>query len=131
MRGWHTKFDLAATVIEGVVFNHKHHFDMLSETLDTSKRIIATGGSMQSKVWAQLVADVFNREIVLSDTQESGARGIAMLAGVATGQFSSIQDAISKCVRVKGSVKPNPERVKLFADRYLNYRAEAKKLINV
>ena len=54
---------------------------MLSEKLDTSKRVVATGGSMKSDVWAQLAADVFNLEIQISDTQESGARGSAMLAG--------------------------------------------------
>ena len=94
-RGWHTQSDINASVIEGIVFNHKHHFDMLSEKVDTSGRIIATGGSMQSDIWAQLVADVFNRDIEISDADESGARGLAILAGVSQGIYSSIEDGIS------------------------------------
>ena len=104
---------------------------MLSEKLDTSKRIVATGGSMQSSVWAQLAADVFDREIEISNTQESGARGIAMLAGVATNTYATIEDAITKCVKIERTVKPNPERAKFFKDRYQQYRDEAKRIIKV
>jgi L-xylulokinase len=131
LKGWHTKYEVAASVMEGVVFNHKHHFDMLSEKLDTSKRIVATGGSMQSPVWAQLVADIFNREIELSDTQESGARGIALLAGVGVGTYKSIDDAISKSVRIKSVVKPSNKNKELYERRYKQYRAEAKRIIGV
>ncbi len=128
-RGWHTKADVSATVIEGIVFNHKHHFDMLSEKVDTSGRIVATGGSMQSEVWAQLVADIFNREIEISDADESGARGLAMLVGVATGIYSSIDDAVLKCVKTSRIYKPNAERVTFFAERYQRYREHAKDLV--
>jgi L-xylulokinase len=128
---WENKYEAAASVMEGVVFNHKHHFDMLSEKLDTSKRIVATGGSMQSPIWAQLVADIFNREIELSDTQESGARGIAILAGVSTGIYKSIEDAIKKCVGISSVVKPNQKRHQLFMDRYKQYRIEAKRITKV
>jgi L-xylulokinase len=131
IRGWHSKFDIAASVLEGIVFNHKHHFDILSEKLDTSKRIVATGGSMQSPVWSQLVADVFNREIELSDTQESGARGVALLAGVSIGKFNSVESAIKSAVRIKGTVKPNSERKMLFMNRYSQYRIESKRITGV
>ena len=130
-RGWHTKADIAASVIEGVVFNHKHHFDILSEKLDTSERLVATGGSMKSDVWAQLAADVFNLEIQIPDTQESGARGSAMLAGVATGIYSSISDAINKCVGIEKTIKPNKSRAEFLKNRYIQYRNEAKRVINV
>lgn len=130
-RGWHTKEDIAASVIEGVVFNHKHHFDMLSEKIATNKRIIATGGSMQSQVWAQLVADIFNSEIEISDTEESGARGVAMLVGVAHGIYSSIEDAITEAVGTHEVVTPNPNRIEFFQSRYEKYRAEAKRVIRV
>ena len=86
---------------------------------------------MQSPVWAQLAADVFDREIEISNTQESGARGIAMLAGVATNTYASIEVAITKCVKIERTVKPNPERAKFFKDRYQQYRDEAKRIIKV
>ena len=127
----YTKADIAASVIEGVVFNHKHHFDILSEKLDTSERLVATGGSMKSDVWAQLAADVFNLEIQIPDTQESGARGSAMLAGVATGIYSSISDAINKCVGIEKTIKPNKSRAEFLKNRYIQYRNEAKRVINV
>ena len=130
-RGWHTQSDINASVIEGIVFNHKHHFDMLSEKVDTSGRIIATGGSMQSDIWAQLVADVFNRDIEISDADESGARGLAILAGVSQGIYSSIEDGISQTVSTRIIFKPNPNHVPFFAQRYKKYREHAKNLTNV
>ena len=130
-QGWHTREDISASVIEGVVFNHKHHYDMLSEKLETKRRIVATGGSMKSKVWAQLVADVFNADIEISDTDESGARGVALMAGVSAGIYKNIEDAIAKCVSIERRISPNPERVNLFKNRYVHYRNEAKRVIKI
>ena len=104
---------------------------MLSEKVDTSGRIIATGGSMQSDIWAQLVADVFNRDIEISDADESGARGLAILAGVSQGIYSSIEDGISQTVSTRIIFKPNPNHVPFFAQRYKKYREYAMNLTNV
>ncbi len=131
MRGWHTQEDLVASVMEGIIFNHKHHADMLKEKLPTSNRIIATGGSVQSPIWTQLIADIFDSEIEISDTQESGAKGAAMLAGVGVEIFSNIQDAISKCVSNITVVKPRTDYVLFLANRYQRFRLEAMRAIGV
>ena len=86
---------------------------------------------MKSKVWAQLVADVFNADIEISDTDESGARGIALMAGVSAGIYKNIEDAISKCVSIERIISPNPDRVNLFKNRYAHYRDEAKRVIKI
>jgi L-xylulokinase len=130
-RGWHTKADVVATVLEGIVFNHKHHMDMLSEKVSTSGRIIASGGSMRSQVWGQLVADIFDREIEISDADEAGARGIAMLAGVSQKIYTSIDDAISKCVSNSKIYRPNPDKTEFFKNRYVKYRELARSATHV
>lgn len=131
LRGWHSSVHIAASVIEGIVFNHKHHLDMLRSKLDIDDLIIATGGSVQSPVWAQLIADIFQSDIAISDTDESGARGMAMLSGVAVGIFDSIEDAISTSTRISHIVKPNRELSKFFEKRYDLYREHAKSLIGI
>jgi gluconokinase len=43
-------------------------------------QIHATGGFAQSGLWLQIVADVFNRTVVVSDAKESSALGAVILA---------------------------------------------------
>lgn len=131
LRGWHHKEHLAATVLEGVVFNHLHHLDMLRTKLGIESRIIATGGSMQSKVWAQLIADIFNTELEISDTQESGARGVATLAGMGVGLYQNPEEIVSKATRSLEVIHPNQKRSEFFAGRYEKYRIRTKELIGV
>lgn len=131
LRGWHSREHLLASIIEGIIFNHKHHLDILRSRVWISSRLIATGGSLQSRVWAQAIADIFDQEIQISDAQESGARGVAALAGFGSGYFSSIEDIVSKTTRIEKILLPNPERVKFFRERYDRYREGATKIIGV
>ena len=131
LRGWHSAEHLAASVIEGVIFNHKHHLDMLATKLDMNDRLIATGGSIQSPVWAQLIADIFQREIGISDTEESGARGMAILSGVAVGIFESLDQAIKSTTRISRVVNPNVDRKDYFNQRYEKYRLHALELLGI
>lgn len=131
LRGWHSREHLLASIIEGIIFNHKHHLDILRSKVWISSRLIATGGSLQSRVWAQAIADIFDQEIQISDAQESGARGVAALAGFGSGYFSSIEDMTLKTTRIERVLLPNPERVQFFRERYDRYREAATKIIGV
>ena len=130
LRGWHNQAHLAASVVEGIVFNHKHHLDLLKTKLEVANQIYVTGGSVNSSVWSQIIADIFNCEILISNTQESGARGMAILAAVATGEYKNISHAIENMTAIERVVTPDASMHAFYQDRYAKYRAHALKLIN-
>lgn len=80
------------------------------------------GGGARSRFALQLRADVSGKVIEQLETDEAPALGVAMLAGVATGVFSSLEDAISKTVRIKSVVRPDKEVAKLYEDPKHKYQ---------
>ena len=73
------------------------------------------------------MADMFGIEMLIKENSDSSL-GSAMLAGVASGIFTSFEDSVQKCVRVTDSVKPNPEVTKIYEKGFLLYREIIKAL---
>lgn len=109
-----------AAVYEGVVFEHRILIDRLGIS-DSSAPARISGGILRSRVWQQLYADVLNRVIEVPNTDEAGARGAAMTAGVAAGVFTSFDDASERMTAVAEEVVPQPERVSALNERFDRY----------
>ena len=86
--------------------------------------ICAAGGiAMKSPFLMQIYADVLNRHIDIGDSAQSGARGSAIYAAVAAGEFATIQEAARHYAKPnKGSYDPIPENVVLYEKLYQEYK---------
>lgn len=105
--------------------------DILSRMAGDFDTVRISGGGARSSFALQLRADVSGKVIEQLETDEAPALGVAMLAGVATGVFSGIEDAISKTVRIKSVVKPDPETSELYRDSRHKYELLYKSLAPV
>ncbi len=131
VRGWHRREDLLAAVIGGVAFNHRHHLDMLAERIRATGPIHLTGGAARNPAWCQLISDTMQREVVRSDTEESGARGSAMLAGIGIGVYGGIDDASARATRIVDRFQPDPASGERLEAAYQHYRTFARAAIGV
>jgi L-xylulokinase len=86
------------------------------------------GGGVRSSEWTQLLADVLDIRIEVTDSNEAGARGAAMLAGVGTGQFTDFGQAAERWVHVVRSQNPRSSQAHARADRYKRYLAAVEAL---
>jgi gluconokinase len=58
------------------------------------KHVIASGGALEaSRAWAQIIADVLGRPLLMSGVREASTRGVVLLALEAAGRIESITDA--------------------------------------
>jgi len=60
------------------------------------KKIYATGGFARNKIWLQILADVFNLPVLVSETIENSAWGAAKCGMQALGISTSSEPAVSK-----------------------------------
>ena len=67
----------------------------------------AFGGGAKSPLWLQAKADIYGKPVRAMDVSEAPALGVALHAGVATGVFSSIEDGVTRMVRVGRTYEPN------------------------
>jgi L-xylulokinase len=121
LRGWHERGHLLRAVLEGVVFNHRTHVDALRESFPVSEGRL-TGGATNSPRWAQMFADSLGIEVVMTDSPEAGALGVAMCASVGTGVHGSLEEAIEACVRVTDRLEPQAAEAERLEGGYAHYR---------
>lgn len=94
----HTKKDMLRSVMEGVTYSLRNCRDILTDCGLKIDEICVCGGGGKSPLWKQMIADVFNLNVVTSTSKESAALGVAILAGVAAGVYSDVKSACEKMV---------------------------------
>jgi len=105
----HTWKHLARAVMEGVVFSLLDGLDLMRAMGLSIDRVVASGGGTQHPLWLQLQADIFDAEVIKSETQEAAALGAALLAGIGVGVYSDFGTACEAAVRYSPEVyRPRP-----------------------
>ncbi len=74
------KAHLCRSAMEGVTLGLRYGFEKLKKLGIKPKQIRLTGGGAKSKVWRQIVSDVFNCEVVCMEVEESAAFGGSLQA---------------------------------------------------
>jgi xylulokinase len=108
--------------LEGVAFSLKDCFAIISEQGLRIDQVRATGGGAKSSLWRQIIADILGVELVITNAQEGPAFGAALLAGVASGVYSSVQQACELTIRTVEQTAPDSARMDLYARAYETYR---------
>jgi len=121
LHGWHGMPHLLRAVYEGVAFSHKTHVDRLLKFRDAPRAARIAGGAAKSDVWVRMFADILQMPIELTASEELGAMGAAMCAGIGAGIFSSYDEAVSRMVRLVRTVEPDPRKKDLFLSKYARY----------
>ncbi|HLE15657.1 MAG TPA: xylulokinase [Anaerolineales bacterium] len=89
----HGRAELVRAVLEGVALSCYEAYRVLVEGGGRPERLILAGGGSRSRLWGQIVADVFALPVVRLETAEQSAVGAALLAGAGAGHFSAGQEA--------------------------------------
>ncbi len=109
----HTKEDMIRSVLEGIVYNLYTVLLALKELIGEPTRIQATGGFARSDLWRQLLADVFDQEVIVPESYESSCLGAVVLGLYARGEMERLED-VSTMVGAVHSHKPNQAAVSSY-----------------
>jgi L-xylulokinase len=121
LRGWHGRGHMLRAVAEGIVFNHRHHIDLIDPNGEIGHELL-TGGSSRNPFFGQLFADVLNRRVEVPEMPEAGALGAAIAAGIAGGIYRDWDEACRRTAPVLRTYEPGNAVAGLRAgyDRYSN-----------
>ncbi len=103
----HTPAHLIRAVMEGVVFSLRDGLEIMRGLGVPISQVRATGGGGRSPLWRQMQADIYGAEVVTLTAEEGPAYGAALLAGVGTGAFRDVGEAVERCVTIAGRTAPN------------------------
>jgi xylulokinase len=126
----HEKQDLLRAVMEGVVFSLKDCFEIIKELGVEVNEVRASGGGGKSKLWRQMQGDVFGTDITTINSSEGGALGVALLAGVGAGIYSSVPEACDAVIKVVTKQSPDMKANSKYQQYYGIYKQIYKSLSN-
>ena len=123
----HGKPQMIRAALEGVIFSLYSILPGIEELIGPTRRMMATGGFARSALWRQMMADIFDREVVVPESVESSCLGAAVLGLYALGRISSLE-AIADMVGSTHHHQPNPESVAIYKQLWPIYAAIPQQL---
>ncbi len=119
----HSRNHIVRAMMEGVMYRMSTIDDALSSLVGGGGVLRASGGYGHSDFWLQMQADMFGREVQVSDVSEASALGAAYLAMYAVGAVPNLTDGLP-AMQPTRVFQPNSVNVAL----YKGWKSRAAKL---
>lgn len=116
----HKREHFLRALLEGVIFGVYSVGKALEETTGNIDTIYATGGFVRSELWVQMLADVFNKKVVIAESYESSCLGAVVLGMKAIGLIDNIEE-VEKLVPISKVFKPNIENHEVYMKTFEIY----------
>jgi gluconokinase len=102
----HTREHFLRALMEGVIFGIYSVGKVLEQITGNIEKIYATGGFVRSSLWVKILADVFNKKVLVAESYESSCLGAVVLGMKSLGLISSIED-VEKMVPISQTIYPD------------------------
>ena len=117
-----TRADMTQAVLEGVAFALRDSFEVAKSLGIKIERTKICGGGAKSPLWKKMIANILNIKVDVIESEEGPSMGGAMLAAVAAGEYSSVEEIADKFVKVVDTVEPEPQLVAKYEERYKQFK---------
>lgn len=118
MEPFHNKVHIYQAIQEGILFHVYQNYKLLCELNGKPKRILLSGGILNSKFWTQMCVDIFETAMEIPTMQQSSLMGAIILAMDYLGVIPSVTQFPFK----KGKIlQPDPSKAKLYREKYQKY----------
>ncbi len=114
----HNIYDAYRAMQEGILFNLFQCYEELVALNGEPKKIMLSGGIMSSKIWTQMCADIFQKELTVDEVEHSSLIGGVALGMELLGVLADAKDFKSNSTE---KVIPNPEMKEFYQKKYQEY----------
>jgi len=111
----HTRAHMVRAVLEGIVYNLYTVLLALEEVVGQPESILATGGFARSKLWRQMLSDVFERPVTIPQAFESSCLGAAVVGMKSIGVIDQL-DEVQNFVGKTKTYAPNPDHFAVYRE---------------
>ena len=116
-----TRDMLIRSLLEGVTFGMRDALEIMRHMGIPIREVRASGGGARSDFWRHLQADIYNVPIVTTNATEGPAYGVALLAGVGTGVWDTVEQACKATIRQTARVAPNRKQAAAYERYYQTF----------
>jgi xylulokinase len=109
LRRKHGRKHMTRAVMEGILLEILDLYMTEAEVAEKLgiglQSVKVSGGIVKSELWLHMLADVLGKKIVLTEQEELGTLGCAILAYTGIGTYRSLRDAVKGMVREKREIE--------------------------
>ena len=106
-------------VLEGVLFNLYHCYILLTEFMVSQEKILVSGGITRSDFWTQLAANIFQREMQISNVEHVSLLGAVELM---LKSLNPLHELGQKQYGIGEVISPNVEMRDIYIKRFEKYQ---------
>lgn len=120
----HGRGHLLRAALEGVAFALREGLESLEAAGISAPELRLAGGGSTREPWRHLLADVLDRPLLLLPghvSANASARGAALLAGIGSGVYGSVEETSTLAVEPEREIRPGDESSSYEA-AYARYR---------
>ncbi len=114
--------NMTLAILEGVAFGIRDSVEAVRALGIKISESTICGGGAKSGLWKKIFANVLNMNIKTVETEEGPGYGGAILAAVGCGEWESVENAAGELVKVRETIRPDPELAELYEQRYRQFR---------
>jgi xylulokinase len=118
----HGRPHLVRAVLEGATYAMRDSLELIREMGVSLGEIRLSGGGARNVLWRQIQADIYGQDVCTINASEGPAFGVALLAQVGTGGFSSVPEACDATIRVVETTTTHADSAAFYNRAYPIYR---------
>lgn len=113
--------DMVRAIMEGIAFGIRQNFQVFVDDGWEVGDVRIQGGAARNSLWNQIISDVTDHTVVVPPGSSGAPIGDALIAGLATGVYPSVEAAMAVCPEPKATHVPNPAAVAIYDRLYPVY----------
>ncbi len=114
----HERGHFVRAVMEGVAFELRENLEAMRTMGVKVDHAVCSGGVLNSPVWLEILANVLDLPLKLSERQEQASFGAALIAGIGSGIYSGWREAAALADSTTKSIEPEPSTADYYNEIY-------------
>ena len=116
-----TRAHMLRAVLEGVAYSQLDCLSIIRQMGVEADSVRISGGGARNPFWRGIFSDIFETPLACATSTESGALGVALLAGVGAGLFPSVGETCDRLIHTAQRIEPQPREI--YRKQYRTYGA--------
>jgi xylulokinase len=126
----HRRPHFTRAVLEGVGFAIREALEEIKTLGVDFHEIRLIGGGARSDLWAQIMADILNHDILIPLNADA-AYGAGLMAGIAADFFPQSPTVLGDMISFRGRLSPQPDTAYLYQELFQIYVTSAECLTHI
>ena len=118
----HGRNEITRSIMEGITYGMRDSLEIMRGMGIPVGEIRLSGGGAKSAFWGRMQADVYGSAVCTINATEGAAYGVALLAGVGTGLWDSVEEACAAGISVVREYGVDEANARVYEEFYPVYQ---------